>query len=142
FTLLVLFGLLITLTGVILAVLGFGTFAVPAASVTQTQQSYTATNSIDTLIPTGFDCSKIHQLGIDKQVNMRAGAIMIACGLSEGGIPFHGSDVSNFVQKLMAPVSYGGTDVDLITGPESFPNVTQSTTFSTANPDNPNQIVV
>ncbi len=42
----------------------------------------------------------------------------------------------------MVPVSYGGLDVDLITGPETFPNVTQSETFSAANPDNPNQIVV
>lgn len=142
FNLRVLIGLLITLTGGILALLGFSTLAVPAASITQAQQSHTTTNLIDPLIPAGFDCSKIHELGIDKQENMRAGAIMIFCGLSEGGIPFHGSGVSKFVQKLMAPASYGGLDVDLITGPETFPNVTQSTTFSTANPDNPNQIVV
>jgi hypothetical protein len=141
FNLRVLIGLLITLTGVILGLLGFGTFAVLAASITQTQQSYTPTNSIDPLVPAGFDCSKIHELGIDKQVNLRAGTIMIFCGLSEGGIPFHGSGVSKFVQKLMAPVSYGGLDVDLITGPETFPDVTQSTTFSWANPDT-NDIVV
>jgi hypothetical protein len=141
FNLRVLIGLLITPTGVILALLSFWTFAVPAASITQAQQSHTTTNLIDPLIPAGFDCSKIHELGIDKQENLRAGAIMIACGLSEGGIPFHGSGVSKFVQKLMAPASYGGLDVDLITGPETFPNVTQSTTFSWANPDT-NDIVV
>jgi hypothetical protein len=56
-------------------------------------------------------------------------------------MPIHGSGVSKFVQTLMAPVSYGGLDVDLITGPETFPNVTQSTTFSWANPDT-NDIVV
>jgi hypothetical protein len=113
------------------------------ASSTQGRQKYGNTTVLtDPIVPTPFDCSKIHELGIDKQVNMRAGAIMIACGLSEGGIPFHGGGISRFVQKLIAPMSYGGTDVDLITGTETFPHVTQSTTFSTANPDNPNQIVV
>ena len=33
-------------------------------------------------------------------------------------------------------------DVDLITGTETFSNVTQSETYTTANPDNPNQIFV
>ena len=37
---------------------------------------------------------------------------------------------------------YGSTDVDLVTGTESFPNITQSETFTTANPDDPNEIVV
>src|SRR5205823_12822608 len=32
-------------------------------------------------------------------------------------------------------------DVDLITGPETSPNVTQSETYTLANPDNPLQIV-
>jgi hypothetical protein len=141
FSLRVLIGLLIALTGAILALLGFGTLTVPTASIAQTQTSYTPTNSIDPLIPAAFDCSKIHELGIDKQQNLRARAIMILCGRSEGGIPFHGSGASKLVQKLMAPVSYGGLDVDLITGPEAYPNVTQSTTFSWANPDT-NDIVV
>jgi hypothetical protein len=134
-------GLLITLTGVFLGLLGFSPF-VPAASITPAQQSHTYTNLIDPLVPAGFDCSKIHELGIDKQENLRAGAIMIFCGLSNGGKPSRSIRVSKFVQKLIAPVSYGDLDVDLITGPETYPNVTQSTTFSTANPDNPNQIVV
>jgi len=126
------------LAGVFLALAGLGTFS---ALAQVRQQSRVIANSNDPLVPNGFDCSKIHELGIDKQMNMRAGAIMIACGLSEGGIPLHGSGVSKFVQKLMAPASYGGLDVDLITGPETFPNVTQSTTFSWANPDT-NDIVV
>ena len=42
----------------------------------------------------------------------------------------------------MTPLAYGAGDVDLITGTETFPNVTQSETFTTANPDDPNQIVV
>ena len=42
----------------------------------------------------------------------------------------------------MAPVSFGGTDVDLITGTETSPNITQSETYTTANPDDPTQVVV
>jgi hypothetical protein len=80
----VLIGLLIALTGVILALLSFGTFAVRAASMKQPAQSYTA-KFIDALVPPGFDCSKIHELGIDKQMSFRAGAIMIACGQAPGG---------------------------------------------------------
>jgi hypothetical protein len=143
FNLRVLIGLFKTLTGVILALLGFGTFAVPA--ITQAQQSYTATNLIDPLIPAGFDCSKIHELGIDRQEGLRAGAIMIFCGEAQGGEPVEAPSSSAFsklVQNLTAPTVYGGTDVDLITGDKSFPYVTQSETFTTANPDNPNQIVV
>jgi hypothetical protein len=47
---------------VLIALLGFGTFAVPAASIVQARQSYTNIGSIDPLIPAGFDCSKIHKL--------------------------------------------------------------------------------
>jgi hypothetical protein len=133
-----LIGLFIALAGVFLALAGRGAFS---ALAQVREQQHIITDSKDPLVANGFDCSKIHELGIDKQVNLRAGAIMIACGLSEGGMPFHGSGVSKFVQKLMAPVSYGGTDVDLITRPETPPDVTQSTTSSWANPDT-NDIVV
>ena len=50
---------------------------------------------------------------------------------------------SLFIQQLLpSPLVYGGTDVNLITGTEIFPNVTQSGTFTAGNPDNPLQIVV
>lgn len=135
----ILVGVCIVLAGVFLALTGLGAFT---ALAQVRQQQRIITNSKDPLVPNGFDCSKIHELGIDRQENMRAGAIMIACGQSEGGIPFHGSGVSKFVQRLMSPVSYGGTDVDLITGTETSPNVTQSETYTTANPDDPTQIFV
>ena len=112
------------------------------------QKQRIISNSKDALVPNGFDCSKIHELGIDKQMNFRAGAIMIACGQAQGGgtsatsPASHLSGFTEFIRKLFSPLAYGGLDVDLITGPETYPNVTQSTTFSTANPDNPNQIVV
>src|SRR5438093_12213567 len=74
---------------------------------------------------------------------MRAGAIMIFCGRTQGGAASPSGTFSQFVQGLLpAPLGYGTTDVDLITGAETFPNVTQSETFTTANPDNPLQVVV
>jgi hypothetical protein len=78
FNLRVVIGLFVLLAGVFLALAGFGVFS--AASTAQAQQNYSLGQSIDPLVPAGFDCSKIHELGIDKQENMRAGAIMIACG--------------------------------------------------------------
>jgi hypothetical protein len=141
FNLRVLIGLLIALAGVVLVLLGFDTFAVRAASMTQGAYSYTA-NSIDPLVPAGFDCSKIHELGIDKQENLRAGAIMIFCGEAQGGSASPGGTFSRLVQKLLEPLVYGTTDVDLITGTETFPHIDQSTTFTAGNPDNPLQIVV
>src|SRR5215472_8963356 len=94
-------GVCIVLAGVFLALTGIGALT---ALAQVWQQQRIIPNSKDPLVPNGFDCSKIHELGIDRQENMRAGAIMIACGLSEGGVPFHGSGVSKFVQRLMSPV--------------------------------------
>jgi len=55
----------------------------------QAQQKHKIiTNSKNPLVPNGFDCSKIHELGIDKQMNFRAGAIMIACDQAQGGGTF------------------------------------------------------
>ncbi len=75
------------------------------------------------------------------QENLRAGAIAIFCGEAQGGSPSAFGESSAFVQELLAPL-LGGTDVDLITGTETSPHITQSETFATANPDNPNEIVV
>jgi len=134
----VLIALFVLLAGVFLALVGFGAFSA------QAQQNRTIiTQSADPLVPVGFDCSRIHELGIDRQENMRAGAIMIACGRAEGGSA--SSPFGAFVQaikKLLAPFAYGTADVDLVTGAETFPNVTQSETATASNPDNPNQVVV
>jgi len=140
FNLRVLIGLFMVLAGVFLALLGFGTFSAQAQ-----QKQNIITQSANPLVPAGFDCSKIHELGIDKQENLRAGAIMIACGEAQGGSPSATSSfgpVPEFIQKLLAPLAYGATDVNLITGTETSPHITQSETFTAANPDDPNQIVV
>src|SRR5439155_1651661 len=152
FNLRVLIGLFVVLAGVFLALAGLGTFSAVTANSAQAQQkSHIITNSKDPLVPNGFDCSKIHELGIDKAENFKAGAIMIACGQGQGDSASHGGIVAQVIQKLplpsaikklLTPLAYGAADVDLVTGTETFPNVTQSETYSTANPDNPDQIVV
>src|SRR6266576_1381970 len=122
FNLRVLIGLFIVLAGVFLALAGSGTFSALAQAL---QKSHIITNSKDPLVPNGFDCSKIHELGIDKMENLRAGAIMIACGRAQGGSPSHGGIVSQVIQKLplpsaikklLIPLAYGAADVNLVTG--------------------------
>ena len=144
FNLRVLTGLFVALAGVSLALLTAANLFRPATA--QAQQKYKVTTKsqyISPLVPPGFDCSKIRQLGIDKMEGFRAGAIMIFCGQAKGGSEAGASGrFSKLVRNLMAPVTYGSTDVDLVTGTETSPNITQSETFTTANPDNPDQIVV
>src|SRR5437870_5592611 len=127
----VLIGLFILLAGVFLALAGLGTFSAITASSAQAQQkNKIITNSTNPLVPNGFDCSKIHELGIDRQENMRAGAIMIACGRAQGGFPSVLETVHEAIQKTLAPLAYGATDKDLVTGPDVSPHITQSETYS------------
>src|SRR5256714_900999 len=146
FNLRVLVGLVVGLAGISLAL--FATAKPYQLTPAQAQQKYrvtTKSHSITPLIPPGFDCSKIHQLGIDKMENFRAGAIMIFCGQATGGgepdEAGSSSAFSRLVHNLTAPVSFGGTDVDLVTGTETPPHIIQSETFTGANPDNPDQVL-
>src|SRR5216117_1898833 len=137
FNLRILLASVFCLAGVFIALLGFGAFSA------QAQQNHSTINqSTDPLVPAMFDCSKIRELGIDKQENMRAGAIMIYCGEAQGGAASPPHSFSRLVQTLLTPLAYGTTDVDMVTGAEISPNVTQSETFTASNPDNLNQIVV
>src|SRR6266536_834338 len=122
FNLRVLIGLFIVPAGVFLGLAGLGRFSALAATMAQAQQKHKIiTNSKDPLVPNGFDCSKIHEFGIDKQMNFRAGAIMIACGQARGGGTSATSPSSplgaltQFIRKVFSPLAYGGTDVDLTT---------------------------
>src|SRR6476660_5905268 len=143
FNLRVLIGLCIALAGVSLALAALDAFAANSAPVKIRNHIITASN--DPLVPVGFDCTKIEELGIDKQENFRAGAIMMACaadgtpGSSSVGAFFQ--RVAQGFKKILVPL-YGAGDVNLINHPESSPNITQSETFTTVNPDNPQQIVV
>ena len=122
----------------VITLLGFGAFSVQAQ-----QRQQVIMQSTDPLVPVGFDCSRIRELGIDKQENLRAGAIMIACGEAQGGTPSAFERIVRSDSKTCwLPWRMAPADVDLITGTETSPNITQSETFTAANPDNPNQIVV
>ena len=146
FNLRVLIGLFVALAGVSLALLATANPFRPATAQAQPKYNVTTkSQDISPLIPPGFDCARVSQLGLDKMENLRAGAIMIFCGLAKGGEPDEGGATSAFsklVRNLTAPVIYGGTDVDLVTGTESPPHVIQSETYTSANPDNPDQIIV
>src|SRR6266702_5805802 len=147
FNLRVLIGLFVVLTGIFLALAGIGTFSASAFSPTKAQQKKTKILNIPGL-PPGFDCSKIHELGIDRMEGFRAGRIMIACGEAKGGSASPYPAFSRLLNKLTdrvvprVPLAYGAADVDLVTGTETFPNITPSETYTTANPDNPDEICV
>src|SRR6266550_6778440 len=136
FNLRVLIGLFVVLTGVFLALAGLGTFSASAFSPAKAQQKKTKILNIQGL-PPGFDCATIHEKGIDTMENLRAGLIMIACGEAQGGSASRYPAFSQLLHRLTAPLAYGAADVDLITGTETFPSVTQSETYTSANPDNP-----
>src|SRR6266481_5230794 len=154
FNLRVLIGLFIVVAGVFLALAGFGTFSAVTASSAQAQQKTASSAQAQQKpkivnipgLPPGFDCSTIHEKGIDKMENLLAGLIMIACGESEGGSGSAASPFSRLIRNLLpaplAPLAYGGADVDLVTGTETPPHIIQSETYSNANPDNANQVVV
>src|ERR1700737_3813711 len=75
----------------------------------------------------GVECWRIPQLGIDKQANLRAAAIRRGCGLEPAGgagttpkAPASGKPARN------APQAAGSGNVEVITGDETYPHVTQS----------------
>ena len=140
FNLRVLIGLSVVLAGAFLALIGLGTFSGLSASSAQAQQNHKIIY-VDGLSP-GFDCATIHEKGIDRQENLLAGTIMIACGEAQGGSASPYGGFSQLLDRVTAPLAYGGADVDLITGADSITHPTQSETYTLANPDNPNQVVV
>src|SRR6267378_5160912 len=148
FNLRVSIGLLTIATGLSLALFVATPFgrgaAAPTAGTGKAQQKYNpAGRPIDfSMLPPGFDCSKIHEKGIDKQDNMRAGMIMIACGLAEGGsAPDGGTSGSSTFSRLInsllpAPLFIGGADVDVVLPDADFPKVTQSESMEWGGPNN------
>jgi hypothetical protein len=76
--------------------------------------------------PAAFDgvpCANVHALGIDRQMNLRASSVLVGCGLVPGG---HGGPPAAPSASLAAPLSLPGSDLNLITGTETWPHVTQS----------------
>jgi hypothetical protein len=144
----VLIGVCLLLLGVFLALAGLGTFTAVTANSAPALRKNTKIINIPGL-PPGFDCATIHEKGIDRMEGLKWGLLMLNCGEGRGGTP-KGAPTSAFsrlVQKLLppslAPLTYGATDVNLVTTTvDTFPNTTQSETFTTANPDNPDEVMV
>src|ERR1043166_2777726 len=141
----ILIGLLIIVAGVLLALLGFGAFSASAANYAKVQQKYNPFfSSIDvSVLPPGFDCSQIHEKGIDKEENFRAGLIMIACGAAEGGSASTSSEssqpnqLSQWVKGLLpAPLFIGGADVDVALPDGTYPHIDQSESMEWGGPNN------
>src|SRR4029077_11394813 len=103
FNIRVLIGLFILLAGAFIALAGLGVFTSFAANPPAKQ--YRAYNSsVDiSLLPPGFDCSKIHELGYDKMENFRAGLVLKGCGVGAGeeDSPSAADATSQFVQRLL-----------------------------------------
>src|SRR5262249_44653056 len=77
----------------------------------------------------GVPCDKITELGIDKQENLRAGLIRIGCGVEPGGDP------DLFEAKAGVEGIVASANVNVITGTETYPKVTQSESMVWASPD-------
>ena len=70
----------------------------------------------------GVECSRIHELGIDRQSNLRAGRIRAGCGFESAGRPDITAPLApSSRMPLLAPAN-----VNTITGTETYPKVTQS----------------
>src|SRR5437868_14271144 len=80
FNLRVVTGLFLVITGVFLVLLAFGGFSAQAQ-----EKKEVAAKSISPLVPPGFDCSEMCELGFDRQGNCQAGAIMHFYHEAEGG---------------------------------------------------------
>ena len=122
----VLIGLCIVFVGACLALAGFGFSALAQGGAKTQDKNLIITTSNDPLVPVPFDCSRIRELGIDRQENFRAQAIMIACGEVRGGSSASSSgSLTQILKKIFAPLNYGGTDVNLITDAEISPKIVQ-----------------
>src|SRR5262249_55422959 len=80
----------------------------------------------------GVPCSEILERGIDKQENLRATMIRVACGLDAPGqaeLEGEGTEALDF------------TNINLITGAEVFPHVTQSESMVWSTPDGQTVVV-
>jgi hypothetical protein len=120
----ILTGLFLVLASVFLALMGMGRLSAITANSAQAHQKHKILNIQG--LPPGFDCSTIHEKGIDKQENFRAGLIMIACGEAQGGSPSPDGAFSELIQDLLpTPLAYGAADVNLITGPDTPPHTFQ-----------------
>ncbi len=75
----------------------------------------------------GVPCAEIFKRGIDKQDNLRASMVLVGCGLARGGDGLEAGDGVALSPNFL--------NLNLISGLETFPNVTQSESMIWANGD-------
>src|ERR1700686_3654030 len=73
----------------------------------------------------GPECASISAQSIETQMNLRASEILVKCGVMPAGSAA-GSSASSL--PTLEP-SFPGSDVDVITGTETYPHVTQAESF-------------
>lgn len=91
----------------------------------------------------GVSCSEVRKLGIDRQLNIRASMIMVGCGLAQGGAPSAHPITAGPGHAAAATAAGNGgpgilqappnMNIDVITGGETSPHVTQSETMFARN---------
>ncbi len=108
----------------LLACLRLGLLAVGAVGFAQPAA---AQKSAGTVL--GVECARAIALGIDKQENLRASLIRIGCGMESAGEP----DLDRGDGE--AALGAGVTNVNTITGVETYPKVTQSESIVWSTPD-------
>ncbi|OGF64131.1 MAG: hypothetical protein A2Y62_19765 [Candidatus Fischerbacteria bacterium RBG_13_37_8] len=122
---------LFTAMTVIIIVLLFSLASTSYAEKRQTNITDTKPWSIEQADPLdGIDCSKMVQLGIEKQENMRASRIRVHCGLEAPNSMYWNEEFKEkdpFFESLNSLFAIGGIDVNVITGTtDPYPTVTQS----------------
>src|SRR5438105_2025809 len=60
-----------------------------------------------------FDCSRIRELGIDRQMNLHADQILAACSGKAGPVSGNGKSGNTNPFKPLLPEAYGGLDVNV-----------------------------
>src|SRR5436190_1714291 len=74
---------------------------------------------------TPFDCSRISELGLDRQLNIRAAMIVVGCRGEKWPGQSGPVDPKNPFKPLL-PGNYGGVDRNVILPEAPYPDVTQS----------------
>jgi hypothetical protein len=76
-----------------------------------------------------FDCSRVEELGIEKQGNLRAAAILRYCkeGITGVNLPQSSETLIDIAYSRPSSVlAFGGPDINVITGTETSPTITQA----------------
>jgi len=70
------------------------------------------------------ECAELSASGVYKQMNLRASEILVNCEVLPAGSATGGEE-----EPLFGPSAFPGTDINVVTGSESYPHVTQSESF-------------